>query len=175
MTEHGLLEKYSRFVITRSDFLYQLPHPKLHFMSEDCAWVPNGEHYRGYTDRHAVLSKSTVVPYLDIFNKFVHKSVEYFEKMRQKNDWNLEQLIQFHLGEGNVPVREFPYIMYSVRTVNGSTRWAQGVYSEELGYNIKYQSEFNLANYYKDRFIDSGKTVESFYDAIFRGVPIQLI
>ena len=49
--------------------------------------------------------------------------------MKQKsNKWNLEQLIKFHLKQTNVLqlVKEFPYVMYSVRSKNGTTRWRKG-------------------------------------------------
>ena len=87
-------------------------------------------------------------------------------KMKNEDNWNLEQLIKFHLKQNNVLqlVKEFPYIMYSVRSINGSTRWSQGSYSNELGYNIKYQSEYNKSNYYKNEFEKSGLSITEFYN-----------
>jgi hypothetical protein len=154
LIENDLINKYDRFIITRSDFIYQLPHPKVELMNENCIWIPDCEHYSGYTDRHVVLSKNNIESYLNIFNNFVLKSNEYFMKMKVRGNWNLEQLIKFHLEQNNVLhlVKEFPYIMYSVRNINGTTRWASGKYSSELGYYIKYQSEYDKSNYYKDEF-----------------------
>jgi hypothetical protein len=85
--------------------------------------------------------------------------------MKYKDNWNLEQLINFHLVKNNVNhlVKEYPYIMYSVRNINGSTRWSQGHYSNELGYYIKYQSEYNKSSYYKEQFEKSGLTIDDFY------------
>jgi hypothetical protein len=160
LIEHDLMHKYDRFVITRSDFIYQLPHPKMECMDENCIWIPDSEHYGGYTDRHVVLSKHNIECYLNIFNNFVLRSNEYFTRMMQMQDgWlNLEILIKFHLERNNVLhiVKEFPYIMYSVRAVNGTTRWSQGTYSNELGYCIKYQSEFDKSSYYKNQFAKNG-------------------
>jgi hypothetical protein len=34
LIENDLINKYDRFIITRSDFIYQLPHPKVEFMNE---------------------------------------------------------------------------------------------------------------------------------------------
>ena len=86
-------------------------------------------------------------------------------KMKNRNGWNLEQLIKFHLAQNNVLhlVKEFPYIMYSVRNINGSTRWAGGIYSDKLGYYIKYQSEYDRSTYYKNNFEKSGLTIDEFY------------
>ena len=146
LIDNDLINKYDRFIITRSDFIYQLPHPKVENMNENCIWIPDCEHYGGYTDRHVVLSKNNIESYLNILNNFVIRSNEYFMKMKNYNGWNLEQLIKFHLEQNNVLhiVKEFPYVMYSVRNINGTTRWSQGDYSNKFGYYIKYRSEFDI-------------------------------
>jgi len=53
--------------------------------------------------------------------------------------------------------------MYSVRNINGTTRWSQGNYSDELGYYIKYQSEYYKSSNYKNEFEKSGLTIDAFY------------
>lgn len=63
-------------------------------------------------------------------------------------------------------VKEFPYIMYSVRLPNGSTRWSQGVYVGFLGYYVKYISEFNKTNEYINKFHSSGLEIDEFYKSI---------
>ena len=168
LLENDLLNKYDRFIITRSDYIYQLPHPKLALMNEKYIWVPNSEHYGGYTDRHVVLSRNQIESYLNILPNMVLRSNDYFMKMIQKEDWNLEKLIKFHLEQNNVShlVREFPYVMYSVRNKNGSTRWAQGVYSDILGYNIKYPTEYNASSYYKHIFTCAGIPIDEFYSRL---------
>ena len=165
LIDNDLINKYDRFIITRSDFIYQLPHPKVECMNENCIWIPDCEHYSGYTDRHVVLSKNNIESYLNILNNFVLRSNEYFFKMKNRGKWNLEQLIKFHLEQNNVLhlVKEFPYIMYSIRNINGSTRWQQGNYSKDLGYYIKYQSEYDKSSYYKNEFQKSGLTIDDFY------------
>ena len=42
LLDNDLLNKYDRFIITRSDFIYQLPHPKIEYMNENCIWIPEG-------------------------------------------------------------------------------------------------------------------------------------
>jgi hypothetical protein len=163
LIDNDLINKYDRFIITRSDFIYQLPHPKVEFMNENCIWIPNAEHYNGYTDRHVVLSKNNIESYLNILNSLVLKSNEYFIKMKEKHDWNLEQVIKFHLQENNSIVKQFPYIMYSVRNINGSTRWQAGQFSNELGYYIKYNGEYDISNYYKKLFETSRVNIDKFY------------
>ena len=179
LIENDLINKYDRFIITRSDFIYQLPHPKVELMNENCIWIPDCEHYEGYTDRHVVLSNKNIEQYLNIFNNMVSRSNEYFINMNKKINWNLEQLIKFHLEKNNVLhlVREFPYVMYSVRNINGSTRWASGTFNSELGYYIKYQTEYDKSTFYKNEFEKSGLTHEQFYkkyiSVIFNGQAEQ--
>jgi hypothetical protein len=163
--ENDLINKYDRFIITRSDYIYQLPHPKVEFMNKNYIWIPDCEHYGGYTDRHVVLSKNNIEKYLNILNNLILRSNEYFIKMINYNSWNLETLIKFHLYQNNVLhlVKEFPYIMYSVRNINGSTRWAVGDFSNELGYYIKYKSEYDKSTYYKNEYEKSRLKINDFY------------
>jgi hypothetical protein len=165
MIDNNLINKYDRFIITRSDFIFTLPHPKVELMNKNYIWIPNCEHYGGYTDRHVVLSKNNIESYLNIFNNMVIRSNEYYIKMRNYYNWNLEQLIKFHLEQNNVLhlVKEYPYIMYSVRNINGTTTWSVGNYSNELGYFIKYQSEYDKSIYYKSEFEYSGLSIDEFY------------
>ena len=163
--EHNLLQKYDRFIITRSDFIYTLPHPNLDLMNDNCIWIPDCEHYDGYTDRHVVLSGKYLERYLNILYNFTTRSNEYFDGLSNIDSPNLEKVIKFHLSKNNVLhlVREFPYVMYSVRAANGVSRWQWGSYSETLGYYIKYQSEYERANYYKKIFDEKNTDYDSFY------------
>jgi len=163
--DNDIINKYDRFIITRSDFIYQLPHPKVDIMNENNIWIPDCEKYGGYTDRHVILSKNNIESYLNILNNLVLRSNEYFMKMINKSDWNLEQLIKFHLEQNNIiyHVKEFPYIMYTVRNLNGSTRWSAGEYSNELSYYIKYKSEYDKSTDHKNEYEKSELTIDEFY------------
>jgi hypothetical protein len=169
LIDNDLINKYDRFIVTRSDFIYQLPHPKVEFMNTQNIWIPDGEHYNGYTDRHVILSKHNIESYLNIFNNMVLHSNNYFIKMKTQCDWNVEQLIKLHLIENNVihTVKEFPYIMYSVRNINGSTKWSEGTFSNEKGYYIKYRTEYEKSSYYKNNFEISNLTIDDFYNYLY--------
>jgi len=171
LIDNDLINKYDKFVITRSDYIYQLPHPKVEYMSDNI-WIPDDEHYGGYTDRHVILSKNNIVPYLNILNNMVLRSNEYFMRMISFPEWNLEKVIQFNLIQNNVIhlVKEFPYVMYTVRNVNGSTRWAIGEYSNELGYYVKYQGEYKKSCDYKNQFQKSGLTIDQFYKKLYHSL-----
>lgn len=167
LTEQGLIHKYDRFIITRSDYIYQLPHPKLDLLEEKYIWIPDNEYYGGYTDRHAILNKETIIPYLNILNNFVLKSNDYYTKLKDHDEWNLEKIIKFNLEQEHQIVKVFPYVMYAVRNSDTGTRWAQGNYSEELGYYIKYQSEFEASTQYKKEYEESGLSIDEFYKKQF--------
>jgi hypothetical protein len=139
-------------------------------MDPECIWIPDAEHYGGYTDRHVVLSRKHVAPYLNILNNFVKRSNEYFMKMKDKCTWNLEQLIKFHLDQNNVLncVKEFPYVMYSVRNISGSSRWALGELDETLGYYIKYKSEYKKSEDYLTQFTKSELDIDAYYLSILK-------
>ena len=165
LKESNLINEYDRFVITRSDFIYLLPHPKICCLDENSIWIPNCEKHGGYTDRHVILSKNTIEPYLNIFNNFVYRSNEIFQKIRKNGEWNLEKLIKFTLEQNDVIkyVQEFPYVMYSVRGKTGTTRWRKGDWNKELGYHIKYKDEWNSAKNFKNEYEKSGLSIDDYY------------
>lgn len=155
LLENNLIDKYDRFIITRSDYIYTLQHPQIELLDKNNIWIPNCEYYGGITDRHVVLSKTNIVSYLNILNKFVLRSHYYFTKLKNHNSWNLEQIIKFHLQQETMfkMVKFFPYIMYTIRPKNGTTRWSVGKFSKEHNYYIKYSTEYNIANYYKNNCV----------------------
>jgi hypothetical protein len=165
LLENDLIEKYDRFIITRSDFIYQLPHPKLELLDEKYLWLPNSEHYGGFTDRHVVLSKNNIESYLNILNNLILRSNVYHCKLSDGSLWNLERLIKLHFEQNNVLhlVREFPYIMFSVNTKNGSHRWTSGIFLEEAGHYVKYETEYEKSSEYKNDFDNSSLTIDEFY------------
>lgn len=150
--EHDLHNLYDRFIITRSDYHWLLPHPNVeHQLNQDLIWIPNGEHYRGVTDRHVVLSKKHLVSYLNILECMVLRSHSYFHKMQNHHSWNLEETIRFHLEQHGIldKCAFFPYVMFTIRPMGGSTRWTFGKFSKEMNCYIKYQTEYQLANHNK--------------------------
>lgn len=170
LLENDLISKYDRFIITRSDYIYQLPHPRLEYMDSKYVWFPDSEHYGGYTDRHVCLSKDNIIPYLNIFNNMVLNSNKYYALMKIHNYWNLEKVIKFNLEQNKINnmIREFPYVMYTIRLPHGKTRWIMGKYNNDLGYFIKYDSEYQKSTMYKNKFIESGLYISDFYKNLLR-------
>jgi len=163
LIDHDLLDKYDFFIITRSDYIYQLPHPRLELFSKDSIYIPDGEHYGGVTDRHVVLPRKFVVSYLNMLNEMVLKGTEYYKKIGIPE--NIEQFIKLHLIQQDVFkfVKFFPYVMYAVRPVGGRTSWSLGVYSEKHGYFIKYDSEYEESSQHKADFEKERSSIDKFY------------
>ena len=62
----GTIDQYDRFVVTRSDFVHRIPHPPLRILDHRQIWIPLGEDYGGYTDRHIVANREDILRVLSI-------------------------------------------------------------------------------------------------------------
>lgn len=171
LEENSLIAKYDRFVITRSDYIYRLPHPSLSkVLTNDSIWVPDGEKWGGITDRHTVLTRKNVHSYLDILNNMILNSNAYYQQLKNAINTpvhlrNIEFLLNFHVTKYHaLPVKFFPYIMYAVKTVSDKTSWSRGVYSKSLGYYVKYESEYVRSKYYFDTYANLSLSYDDFYN-----------
>ena len=174
----GLADRYDRFIITRSDFIWEVPHPSLDLLDDGSIWVPDGEGYMGITDRHAVLSRNNYEAYLDILRNVLLTPDQTYEAMRHKSNWNLEQFIVFSLQDyfHQGRIKYFPYGMYTVREWNGPTSWRRGTWSDELGYYIKYDSEYLSAQQLKkivQRSVDWNPILKATPDAGFNSLLLD--
>ena len=142
---NGLLEKYDRFIVTRSDFLYCAPHPPLKFISRDNIWLPSGEDYGGYTDRHLVASNEDIIKCINIMDDIILRPKELYEDMKSRKDWNLEKYIAYHMRKNKLErkIRRFPHVMFTVRGKKDKTRWREGDRNEDIGLIVKYKGEFD--------------------------------
>jgi hypothetical protein len=167
LREHDLLEKYDRFVITRSDYMWPFKHVDLELLSPSQVWVPAGECYGGVTDRHTVLSRHNIEEYLNIFNMMVLDAESYISKIsdiKTEYGMNLEMLILFHLSQHGIhKVHAFPYNMFTVRARDGPTSWSTGDYDEKLGYCIKYKTEFECSSRFCFNLKKFNKTIKEDY------------
>ena len=141
----GAIERYDRFVVTRSDFVHRIPHVPLELLDRERIWIPSGEDYGGYTDRHMIASRPHILPALSITDAILAEPDRLAAEMAHYGRWNLERFIKFSFARLGLTksVRRYPYSMYSVRSVGGHTRWTTGRFVEEFGYYIKYPSEYD--------------------------------
>ena len=155
LRETGVLEKYDRFIITRSDYIWPFEHININELDSNKIWVPDGEQYGGITDRHAILSNKNIENYLNILEKMLTRPDIY---LKFKDDTNLETLIKLHLEMEGVDIAFTPYNMFTVKSANGETRWSSGEFNPRLNYNIKYKTEFDKTLSYsgisEDEFIE---------------------
>ena len=142
--KNNIIKKYDRFIITRSDFIWNIYHPSLSKLKSNYIWIPNGEKYGGYTDRHAILSKENIYDYLNLLEPILKEPDKLFDLMKIKNNWNLERYIKFYLNKKGYSkkVKFFPYVMYSVRNNKIKTTFRPGKYSVKHKYFIKYFKEY---------------------------------
>lgn len=169
LCESGAIDKYDRFIITRSDYIWRLEHPRLELLRNDKIWVPNCEAYEGITDRHTVIPKKYMRNYCGLLNAMIdERSDDYFNKMMEISiniKFNLEKFISFHLKQCCIEHDFFPYVMFTVRPKNVQTRWMAGKkYCENGEYFIKYISEYNCSQFFADDYINWRKDKDGFYD-----------
>jgi hypothetical protein len=138
--ENDLINKYDRFIITSSALFYQLPHPQLEYLNENCLWFPDCENYVG----HIVLSKQNIEKFLNIYG-------EYLLKIEDDDCLNSEKQLNFYLEQINVlhMMKKFPCIMYSI---------ADNKDTELSG------DDYNKSIQYKNLFEEQGLTINDFYE-----------
>jgi hypothetical protein len=165
MRKTDILSKYDRFLILRSDYIYIMPFPKMEILNGNYIWVPDGEDYSGICDRAVVLSREHFERYVNIMECFYTKPNRYYEMIDCQYNLNMEMLLKMHLEENGISglVRRYPYISYSVRNINGTTRWGSGLLFNSLGYYVKYPSEYDRSNNNKVNYENSGKDIDQFY------------
>ena len=159
LCESGALDKYDRFIITRSDYIWRLEHPRLGLLPDDKIWVPNCETYEGITDRHTVIPRAHMEQYCGLLRAMLdeRRADDYFNKMMEisrRRHFNLEKFILFHLTECGIKHDFFPYVMFTIRPNNVQTRWSAGTaYCEKGEYYIKYISEDKCSQHYVNDYI----------------------
>ena len=156
---HGLqqdeiLDRYDRFVITRSDLVRLSPHPPLSILDRDAIWVPEGEDYGGLNDRHLVVSRADVVNCLNLIEDILLHPIQLYEEMRNQPGyyyWNNELLLAHHFKRKRIldKVKRFPNVMYLARQVNDlSPTPSEGTYEPAVGHYVKFKEEYRLASAY---------------------------
>ena len=147
--QHGLMEKYEWFVLTRSDQLHLCEHEPLQSMNRTSVNVAEGEDYGGISDRHAVYPRSVVLQGLGVTRDLLHNSQGY---VRYFNDtgihMNLEAVLKRYFDKSGLPVQRFRRSFFGVARRCDKTRWSEGTnhsIGDILGLKIKYVTELEEA------------------------------
>lgn len=151
LEQDQFLDRYDRFVITRSDFVWLCPHPPLSILDQDAIWVPDGQNWWGLADRHLVVSRANVVDCLNVLEDILLHPKQLYEEMKHHSDWNNEQFLAHHFKRKGLlhKVRRFPYVMYTARSkYDFSPTHSPGRYEPVVGHYVKYPGEFRVARAY---------------------------
>jgi hypothetical protein len=172
LVESGAIDKYDRFIITRSDYIWRLEHPALDVLPADKIWVPNCETYDGITDRHTVIPRAHMRDYCGLLHAMIGpRADEYFELMNKQQPFNLEKFILFHLKMCGLAdlVSFFPYVAFTIRPTNVESRWGHGfIFHAGLQAFIKYVSEDRCSQEYVRDYVgwlseNGAGNVQEFY------------
>ncbi|MDG4601623.1 MAG: class I SAM-dependent methyltransferase [Defluviicoccus sp.] len=173
LRKDGLIAQYDRFIITRSDFFYFSPHPPIDVLDRDALWIPNGEDYGGFTDRHLVVSANDLEPALSLIDDIVVRPKALLTEMRRYNQWNIERYLRFQFTKRGLArrVRRFPYVMFTVRGTNDPSSWSWGRFDPDTGMIVKYPGEKHEAMKYRE-LIKNKDDWRSYFDNLANAKPL---
>ena len=145
LTEHRLWDKYTHFVLTRSDHLYLCPHPIIN--DTGFLWMPEGEDYGGIVDRHMVAESSLFARAINLRNEFLCKPQESLKMIENIGEVNIETFLAKFFSSQNLPIRRFPRNMFAIKLQSDPTRWSTGVDDPRTkgAFFVKYPNELNMA------------------------------
>jgi hypothetical protein len=160
--------RYRRFVVTRTDLLWLSEHPPLDLLDPSLVWIPLGEDYGGYNDRHAVCSQRNIMRYLSPFLYMVDSRAR--EYLRDAADLNHEEFMKRHLSYCGVRVGRFKSTAYITGGRETPTNWKalETMRVDGKTYMFKYASELMRA-------LENSKEFEGHLDhrrMVIRGSPL---
>ena len=179
LVRSGLIAKYDWLILTRSDFLWELPHPRLRHLSERRVYTFDGEHYGGISLRHLVAPRRHAERLLSLYDPVFTEP----EQLRRRLDrrctvegWPFLNLEQFHAARLKElgfwrRLRFLPYIPYTVRAPGGLTGWSVGEFDDRLGFYVKYPAERERSEI--TRGLVSDRDSWGSYLAPVRGAPAR--
>ncbi|MEO1390549.1 MAG: hypothetical protein AAFV85_24730 [Cyanobacteria bacterium J06634_6] len=133
--------RYERFVITRTDLFWLKEHPPLKLLSPSLVWIPSGQDYLGYNDRHAVCSDKNIRQYLNLLELMINLQARDF--LNYEKEVNHEKHLKCHLDYSGVGIGRFKSLAYLTGTKTSLTNWSS-VENEVIDgkeYAYKYKAE----------------------------------
>jgi hypothetical protein len=137
----SLLQKYERFIITRTDHYYLCRHD-ISQLDPNVLWVPDGEDYGGITDRHLVVSRDQVLQALDILPPVLQDPTQYAHLLDNRYGNTVETLIDFRWKQESLPVRRFSRMMFTCGQDGDTTRFRNMGVEVREGVRLKYGKEY---------------------------------
>jgi hypothetical protein len=65
-------------------------------MDRDPIWIPDGEDYGGYTDRHIVASQNDVIGVISVVDPILRNPEEPYRRICNRKEWNLDAISSLH-------------------------------------------------------------------------------
>ncbi|KAL7579963.1 hypothetical protein ACA910_004958 [Epithemia clementina (nom. ined.)] len=149
LQREGQLDKYSRFVITRSDHFYLCDHDLAHMsnaIESGLIMVPKGEDYGGITDRHLVVGRKTLFQSLNVLPPILEDPKRYAHLFDDTHGNNLESLLAYRWMEEGLIVQRFDRVMFVCGEDGDMTRTVQLGMQLPDGLRLKYPKEY-VASY----------------------------
>ena len=142
--------QYDYIIYTRADYLYLCDHTSPASLAGSQVWVPFGEEYGGYTDRHVVGIGPIMLAALNITQEIVCRPKHYAALTVPANTNNMEQLQALVWKSIDLAVGQFPFAAFTVRVDGDPSSWLHGQGSEhselsQFGLLVKYRTELKEA------------------------------
>lgn len=139
--------RYDWIIVTRSDFVFSVPHIDPTSLNPNFFYVPDGERYGGITDRHIIATPAMLQTLLQSLQEIWIDPESLARSMAHRSDWNPEKFLLHQIERKGLreKLSFVPYAMYSVRDDTVETRWSRGKYNGELNLFVKYRREFKAA------------------------------
>ena len=177
------IEEYDQVIITRSDYHWIKPHPVLDL---EHVWVPNGEFHGGMCDRHMVIPKKLLEPFLGIAGTI--DPVKHLDSLHcfiNSRPWakhwmlnNESYLFFMYARAGLLPhIAFFPQKMFTVTKPNLSGQNGVNSTNEKYpGMLIRYPDELDDAEKDDENLITWPWSINHAYvskHGMFRGMLIK--
>lgn len=131
------------FAITRSDFLWRLPHPPLENLDPSQVYFLDGERYGGVSDRHVLFHRDLAEPVLTVCHDLFEETRQVVSRYGHLDFINPEVFLFHEWSRLGVMERAvfLPYPCFSVRSEGAPSKGQYGLYNRDLGMYVKYGDE----------------------------------
>jgi hypothetical protein len=118
-------------------------------MDDTQVWVPFGEEYGGYTDRHLVGTGQIMLEALNITQEIVCRPKHYAALTAPASTNNNEQLQALVWMSIGLQVGQYPFTAFTVRSDGDPSSWPGGSGEQgelsQFGLRVKYKPELEEA------------------------------
>lgn len=141
-----VIDEYDWFIITRPDLMWLGPHPHVRHMNPRAVFIPSGEDWGGYNDRHMVCSKETILKCVCTLNTVIFNSNMLVWLLIPKYPTlNSEIFLRIHLQSNQIPVGRFPNLAFLTMDKSSPRGWSDPHYHDFYQVYYKFRTELDSA------------------------------